>query len=572
MGQRLLGYCSLNHDPAVALLEDGHVRCAIESEKVTRHKREVSMFPEEAIRYALSTAGCAWTDLDAIVTNQNSGPIANAGYVRLLWNMLRAGSLDLGGIATDVLVRLSHDRGVFKRVPDHYVPPIVRVRHHLAHVAGAFLFSPFDSAAVVVVDACGELECTSVYHCEGRSVRKIYSMDLPVDSLGYVYLMATRHLGYGGLGDEYKVMGLAPYGERNASFREFFTELIALRPNGRYRVSARLAGRMLQNGWKFPPAVERRLGPRRRSDQEVTQVHKDFAFELQCRIEEAVVHVVRHVRRTVPARQLCLTGGVAMNSVANGRVLAEGLYSDVFVPPAPHDAGTALGAAAYHHFYRLGGDRPNAPSGAYLARAYSEAALQRELDRCRVAYTRVADPAAAAAELLVRGQIIGWFQGAAEFGPRALGNRSILADPRCASTRDRVNSKIKERESYRPFAPSILASHTASYFQHIRSSPFMSFVDTVRAEHRAAIAAVVHVDGSARPQTVVPEDNRLFYDLIAEFYRLTGVPAVLNTSFNVAGEPIVNTPADAIRCYFGSGLDALVIGPFVLQKQERCAA
>src|SRR6185503_19822169 len=566
MSGLILGYAALNHDPSVALVDDGRVLSAVESEKVTRHKHEVSVFPERAIQFVLAAAGREWGEIDAIATNYGAGPRSNAWYLPALWRRVRARSYDPAGILNCEMLHLSHHRSVFCRLPDDHLPPIIPVSHHRAHMASAFLFSPFESAAVVVIDAYGENECTSVFHCDGRSARRLYSMDLPADSLGLVYMMATRHLGYSMLGDEYKVMGLAPYGSPNQRFRAFFTDLIRLLPDGRYRVRPQLAGRLFANGWKFPATLATLIGPRRRSDEELTDVHRDFAFELQRRIEEAILHVIRHVRRAVPARRLCLAGGVALNSVANGRVLAEGLYDDVYIPPAPHDAGTSLGAAAYHHFYTRGGRRPGPLRDAYLGCAYDDAAIESELRRCGLGFDRTADSARSAAELLVAGQVIGWFQGATEFGPRALGNRSILADPRSVDVRERLNRKVKEREAYRPFAPSILATHCADYFEHVRDSPFMAFVDRVKAGQRGRLGAVVHVDGTARPQTVIRETNPLFYDLIAHFHALTGVPAVLNTSFNVAGEPIVNTPSDAIRCFFASGLDALVIGGFVLHK------
>jgi carbamoyltransferase len=562
----LLGYCSLNHDPAVAVVENGAVLCAIESEKVTRHKHEISVLPEQAIRFALDAAGRRWEDVDAIVTNHDAGPASNLGYAPLLWSAITSRSFDFSGIVNALVIHASHNRRLFRRLPERDIPPIVRVRHHLAHVAGAFLYSPFDSAAVVVIDACGELECTSAYYCHDRSIRALYSMNLPSDSLGFVYMMATQHLGYDMLGDEYKVMGLAPFGEPRRAFQQFFEDLIQLLPKGRYRISPHLFGKLHLTGWKFPPDVERRLGFRRRRGEELRQEHKDFAYALQRRTEEAILHVVRHVRKIAPARHLCLSGGVALNSVANGRLLAEGLYDEIYVPPAPHDAGTSLGAAAFHHFYTLGGERPAPLRHASLARTYDDQTIEQDLVRCGLPFGRCPDPARTAAQLLVAGHVIGWFQGATEFGPRALGNRSILADPRLVDIRDRVNRKVKERESYRPFAPSILASEAGRFFEHVRSSPFMSFVDRVRPERRSELSAVVHIDGTSRPQTVTAAENPLFFELISHFKTLTGVPAVLNTSFNVAGEPIVNTPADAIRCFFASGLDALVMGRFVLHK------
>jgi carbamoyltransferase len=552
----------------VACLRDGRLVAALESEKITRHKHEVSVFPETAMRFILKTGGVTMDDIDAIALNYDARPLANKFYLPQLWRMLRAGSFDLGVVLNNVQLAGSHHHRVFRQLREHRLPKLVHVRHHLAHVASAFPYSPFEEAAVAVIDASGECECTSVYHCAGRKIRRIQSMDLPADSLGYVYMMATRHLGYAMLGDEYKVMGLAAFGQPHQGFRKFFTDLVTLLPQGRYRVDPSLAGRIFDNGWKFAPRVERMLGGRREPGDELTQEHKDFAFELQRRLEEALIHVVRHLHQVTRARFLCMAGGVALNSVANGKLLQESGFEEIFIPPAPHDAGTAVGAATYHHYYELRGQRPEPWRHAYLGAAYDDAFIEHELQRCKQSYERLENPARAAAAMLVSGQVIGWFQGATEFGPRALGNRSILADPRHVDSKERVNQFVKEREGYRPFAPAILAEEASAYFEHLVHSPFMLFVDTVRAERRAQMAAVLNVDCSARPQTVERDVNPLFHELIAQFRELTGVPAVLNTSFNVAGEPIVNTPADAVRCFHGSGLDALVVGPFVVRKHQ----
>jgi carbamoyltransferase len=369
------------------------------------------------------------------------------------------------------------------------------------------------------------------------------------------------------IGDEYKVMGLASFGEGYRPFREFFEQLIVLRPDGGYRVDPKLAGPISLNGCQFPKEVTARLGGRRSESDGFDAVHKSFAYELQRRIEETILHVTRHLRKQTGVAKLCMAGGVALNSVANGKVRESSGFDEVFIPPVPHDAGTSLGAATYLHYYRFLQDRPAPLTHAYLGPSFDDAQIKRELDRCCQRYETLDDPPATAADLLCRGRVIGWFQGATEYGPRALGNRSILADPRRAEMQQRVNALIKERESYRPFAPSVLEDDAARYFPSLPSSPYMLFVVDVSEKARIEIPAVVHVNGTARPHTVSRSTNPRFYALIDAFRERTGVPAVLNTSFNVAGEPIVNTPADAIRCFNGSGLEALVIGSYLLLKQ-----
>uniref|UniRef100_E6QWM3 Putative Carbamoyltransferase n=1 Tax=mine drainage metagenome TaxID=410659 RepID=E6QWM3_9ZZZZ len=566
---RLLGYSGLNHDSAVALLEDGKLVFACESEKIRRAKHEVSPFPDQAVRRLLSVTGLDLGDIDAFAVNYDAGILANWGYLPHLWACLRQRNADLGIIANSFIISASHSRTLIHYTLSGPIPPIRRVRHHLAHLASTFLYSTFDKAAVAVIDASGELDCTTTYRCVGRTIKRLSAMTLPTDSLGSVYMMATRHLGYRLIGDEYKVMGLASFGEADPVFRRFFQELIVLEDEGRYRVNPRLAGRMASSGCQFPEAVANRLGGRHTSGPEVfTEAHKSFARELQRRIEEAILHVIRHLRKVSGCRHLCLAGGVALNSVANGRLKAESGFEDIFVPPAPHDAGTSIGAAAYLHYYEDGLARPEPLNHAYLGQSFSEDAIEAEIRRCGLAVCRLADPAQEAARRLVQGEVIGWFQGASEFGPRALGNRSILADPRTPEMKDQVNRRIKEREGYRPFAPSVLEEAAEAYFPGLGSSPYMLFVVPASDKARAEIPAVVHIDGTARPQIVSAEVNPLYHCLISYFAETTGVPAVLNTSFNVAGEPIVNTPADAIRCFFGSGLDALVMGPFLLEKSR----
>jgi carbamoyltransferase len=564
---KILGYSGFNHDSAVALLDAGKPAFAIESEKVTRHKHEITPFPENAFRHLLRHAGLSPSDIDYLAVNYEPGFWANKGYLPHLYACLKQRNFDWAIIANSVVLAGSHNPIILKYSMGHDLPPILSVRHHLAHLASTFLYSPFEEAAVAIIDASGEIDATSTYLCRGRDIRKLGAMTLPTDSLGAVYMMCTRHLGYRLLGDEYKVMGLASCGESYGPFREFFESLIELLPDGAYRVNPRLAGRIALNGCQFPREVAERLGARREAGSDGFEpIHKSFAFELQRRLEEAILHVTRHLRTRTGVKNLCMAGGVALNSVANGKVLEDSGFDAVFIPPVPHDAGTSLGAATYLHYYRLSQERPAPLRHAYLGPSFDDAQIRRELDRCRQRYVTLADPAATAADLLSEGRVIAWFQGATEYGPRALGNRSILADPRPADMQHRVNALIKERESYRPFAPSVLQDFTAGYFPSLECSPYMLFVVEASEKARKEIPAVVHVNGTARPHTVTKETNPRFFALIDAFRERTGVPAVLNTSFNVAGEPIVNTPVDAIRCFNGSGLEAMIMGCYLLTK------
>jgi carbamoyltransferase len=565
---RILGVGGLNHDPSVALIDGSKIALAIESEKVTRHKHEVSVCPEEAIRLVLRQTGIDLSEVDVMTTNWDARPLANWLYLKQVLRFVRSNCYPWYLLPMFAGIAGSHHKASFLRLQEDRLPPIVPIQHHLAHLGSCYTLSDFEEAAVAIIDGSGEVECTSLYHCRGSSVQKLYSMDLPLDSLGHIYTMATIHLGYRMLGDEYKVMGLAAYGEPRKKFTDFFADLIQLLPEGRYRVNGKLAGNYMASGYKFPLHVRSLIGPPRPADADMTREHEDFAYALQARLEEAVVHVIRHLRKVTGSRNLCLAGGVALNSVANGKIREQVDFENIFIQPAAHDAGTALGAAAYYQYHVLKGDRPDPMTSAYLGPAYGDEHIEAELGRTQARYRRVDDVAGAAAQLIAEGRIIGWFQGAAEFGPRALGARSILADPRQGDMKDRVNKMIKEREGYRPFAPSVLVEEMSTYFDLLTESPYMLMIAKVKPERRAEIPAVVHVDGTARPQSVSRHQNATYYDLISRFRERTGVPVVLNTSFNVAGEPIVLKPADALRCFYGSGLDALVIGSYVLEKGQ----
>jgi carbamoyltransferase len=389
---------------------------------------------------------------------------------------------------------------------------------------------------------------------------------LPFDSLGTVFAMGTQHLGFRMLGDEYKVMALAALGERNQKFDDFFNRLLLLKPNGRYRIDGKVLGDFLSNRYFFPASAHKLIGLPRPSEAPLEQVHYDFARSMQQKIGDIVVHVLRGLQKVSGMKRLCLGGGLALNSVINGRIAQEGIFEEYYVPPAPHDAGTALGAAAYQAFHVLGLERPLPLEHAYHGPSYSTETIRQTLTNAGARFEEVTDPAESAARLLADGAVIGWFQGAAEFGPRALGNRSILADPRCSKNRARVSEIVKGREGFRPLAPSVLEEFMGEYFPDLPPAPFMSYVGVVPEPQAAKIPAAIHFDRTARPQSICRLTNPLFHELVSAFNRITGVPAVINTSFNVSGEPIVLTPNDAIRTFFASALNALVIDRFVVSK------
>jgi carbamoyltransferase len=431
------------------------------------------------------------------------------------------------------------------------------VDHHLAHAISAYGYSGFDEAAVVVMDGRGAWEATSIWH--GRNGRLEHVLTIPFpDSVGHFYSEFTEFLGFLRNSDEWKVMGLAPYGQRGVDLSAFI-ELKTMP----YRVNT---GSLSGNGSASLSRVAPFLGAPRMPESEIEDRHKNIAYAVQDACEIAMMNVVRMAIEKTRCRNICLAGGVALNSKANGKILASGLVDKFFVPPAASDDGVALGAALAPYLDD-NGRLPNKPiRHGYWGPSFSDEAIESTLRTYKLKYARLADPASSAAELLSLGKILGWFQGRMEFGPRALGSRSILADPRDPEMNTKVNNAVKFREWWRPFAPSLKKEAAGDYLESATDSPFMIVTALVRPEKRSVIPSVTHVDGSARPQTVEKEINPLYWRLIDEFGKRTGVPVIMNTSFNLRGEAIVHAPTDAFRTFFSSGMDALVIGSFLVEK------
>jgi carbamoyltransferase len=428
------------------------------------------------------------------------------------------------------------------------------VDHHLAHAASAFLASPFEHAAVLTLDGRGEVATTAYFHGCGNRLRRLGEVRMP-HSLGILYEEVTAYLGFLHSTDEYKVMALASFGE--PVYVETFRQIVRPGADGAYTVA--------------PPRLVERFGPARQRGEPLAQRHFDLARSLQVVLEETVLHLVNWLHETTGGRDLCLAGGVALNCVMNARIRDDGPFDHVWVQPAAGDAGTALGAALWVDAHERGDDeRHYRMDHAYLGPSYDEAAVRSFLAWSRLPFRRLNDLAGEAAALLAQGRIIGWFQGRMEFGPRALGARSILASPVDPGMQARLN-EIKDREDFRPVAPVVLAEAAADWFVGAGESPFMLFVHDVRPERAERIPAVRHVDGTARIQTIARAQHPLYYDLLRAFACRSGVPVLVNTSFNTRGEPIVCTPRDAVECFWTSPLDALVIGPFLLEKPGSAA-
>jgi len=431
------------------------------------------------------------------------------------------------------------------------------VDHHFAHAISAYAYSGFEDAAVVVMDGRGAWEATSIWRGHDGRLEPVLTIPFP-DSVGYFYSEFTEFLGFHRNSDEWKVMGLAPYGRPGVDLTAFI-DLQAMP----YRVHAK---QLVANGAGPFARMAALLGPPRAAESEIEDRHKNIAYAVQEACEAAMMNVVRMAIAKTQCRNVCLAGGVALNSKANGKIVASGLVEKFFVQPAAADDGVALGAVLAPCLDD-NGKLPHQPMRhGYWGPSFEDQAIESALRTYKLRYTGLPDPASTAAEMLSQGKILGWFQGRMEFGPRALGSRSILADPRDPEMNTKVNNAVKFREWWRPFAPSLKKEAAGDYLESATDSPFMILTAQVRPEKRSVIPSVTHVDGSARPQTVEKEINPLYWRLLDEFEKRTGVPVIMNTSFNLRGEAIVHTPTDAIRTFFSSGMDALVIGSFLVEK------
>lgn len=552
----VLGVNCFSHDTAACLLVDGEVVAFVEEERINREVH-TKRFPHQAISSCLRQGGIDLGDVEVVTFAHRPTVDFSRGASDAL---RRAAPKRLAGQAF-VDARLAAKVQLFRRTWG-YRGPVVHVGHHVAHAAASFFASPFERAAVLTLDRGGDFLSTTTSLGEDRDMTVLSEIANP-DSLGEVYTALTQFLGFYP-NDEGKVMGLAPYG--TTKFVEELKDLLTLRPGGRFSVNLEWFSYQ-RDGSPVSKRFEERFGEPRAPESEITDRDKDLAFALQDLVEEAALHIARSLRRASPTPNLCLSGGLALNSVMNARLLAEAGFEDVYIQPAAGDAGNALGAALWVWHVRLGRGRSWQMTHAFYGESWDDRAYVAALRRAGVPFCQVAHPAAEAARRLADGKVVGWFQGRAEAGPRALGARSILADPRRAEMRDLVNERVKRREWFRPFAPAVLAEHGGEYFERYCPSPFMLLVLPVRPDRRDVIPAVSHVDGTARVQSVTPEENPAFYDLVKQFGQITGVPVVLNTSFNLRGEPMVHRPGEAVADFLRSDMDSLVLGHYVADKE-----
>jgi carbamoyltransferase len=573
---RILGINTYHGDASAVLLVEGILKAAAEEERFTRIKHDTS-FPRNANRYCLEEAGVAPEDLGHIALSRN--PLAKLRKRIAFAVGSRAGRRMAPSRTANIrrILRAKATLAEGLEIPERRIRARIHfVEHHLAHLASSFYVSPFDRAAVLSLDGFGDMVSAMWGVGEGSRLRILGEVAFP-HSLGVYYTALTQYLGFPNYGDEYKVMGLSSYGQ--PAYLDEMKRMV--RSNGlgydldldyfrhhRDGASMTWAGGPPELGPLWGRGMVDRLGPPRTDrDEPLEDRHRDIACSMQRRLEEVVLEMLRKLHARTGADALCLAGGVALNCVVNGMIFEQTPFTDLFIQPAANDAGTSLGAAYYVYHHKLGHPRSFVMDHAYLGPEFSPNRCRRALEDAGVTYRVLPreQVIASTADALASGGIVGWYQGRMEFGPRALGNRSILADPRRPEMKDVLNARIKHREPFRPFAPSILEEATGEYFEQDYPSPYMLLTYRVRPEKREVIPAPTHVDGTGRLQTVRQDQNPIYYDLIKAFEARTGVPVLLNTSFN-ENEPICCTPEEAVDTFVRTRMDVLVLGDLYAEK------
>lgn len=593
----ILGISAYYHDSAAALVKDGGVVAAAQEERFSRKKHD-SRFPLHAINYVLDEAGISLDEVEYVAYYDK--PFLK--FERLIETYLAVAPKGFSSFVKAMPVWLSEKLFLkdvlakeLKSIEESFsAEKIMFSEHHLSHAASAFYPSPFEKAVVLTIDGVGEWATTTVAIGDGKKLDIVKEIHFP-HSLGLLYSAFTYYLGFKVNSGEYKVMGLAPYGE--PKYRDkILNHIIDVKDDGSFRLDQSyfnyISGLTMTNK-KFADL----FGCERRNPEidELTQFHMDMAASIQVVLEDVVIKMVRSLSDEFDIPNLCLAGGVALNCVANGKVLRDGSFSNIWIQPAAGDAGGALGAALGAWYLEMGNDRTVMPGdgmqGAYLGPSYTDEDSKRELDALGAVYKQLSyqDMIQMTAGLIQEGNVIGWFQGRMEFGPRALGSRSIIADSRSVEMQKKLNLKIKYRESFRPFAPSVLKDDAVDWFDLDSESPYMLLVANIQDDKkldvtgqdefvkgieklkikRSVVPAITHVDYSARVQTVDGKYNPAYYDLINVFKSLTGCPVIVNTSFNIRGEPVVCSPTDAFNCFMGTDMDCLVIGNLMLRKTDQ---
>jgi len=562
----ILGINFYYHDSTACIVSDGRLVVAIEEERITR-KKHTTDFPVHAIGKCLEVAGLTPADIDYVAVSVDPTLCMGKKVIYCLRHLRRSRQF----IWNEVLIRLCWKRLQFSRwyrtfFKEGRKPPVHYVSHHISHVVGTFLISPYESAALLAVDGSGEWATTFMGTAKGSSFT-CYRQDYFPMSLGSVYEAATQFCGFIPNYDEGKTMGLAPLGDPK-KYIETVSRIFWINDDLSIGVDLSYFKFQYYAAVRYSPKFVEVFGSARNKDKRVPieQHHLDVAAAFQLHLEECMLKLARGLHKKTGEDYLVISGGVALNSVANGRIVRESGFKDIYLMPAAGDNGTAIGAAYYIYNCLLKNKRGFVHLDPFVGTSYNNKDFEKIIKSCKLSATYYDNIEEKTAEMLHTGKIVGWFQGAMEIGPRSLGNRSILANPTHKCMKDKVNAEVKHREAFRPFAPSCPMEDVPKYFEQQVADPFMLKVCNVLPDKRDIVPAITHVDGTARLQTIHADTNIRFHTLLKEFEKLCGVPVLLNTSFNVMGEPIVESPYDAVRCFFTTGLDALVLGNYIIEK------
>lgn len=574
----ILGINAYHADSSAAIFVDGKLIAATEEERFTRVKHWAG-FPAKAIAFCLKEAGITLEELDHIAIGRDpkaklknkmaflaKNPLANVGMV-----------MDRIKNAKSVASLEDEFEKAFGVSADLIKPKIHQVEHHRSHLASAFFASPFEEAAILSIDGSGDFTTTMIATGKGNHIEVIDSVDFPV-SAGLFYTAFTQYLGFPHYGDEYKVMGLAPYGE--PKYVDEIKQILKFTDDGLFdwdskyftpatKIKLDYENNIPTVSQLYTDKIEKLFGPARKKGEELTQKHKDLASSVQRACEDLIMHILNSLQKRTGLKNVCIAGGVAQNSVANGKILTQTGFEKVYIPSAGHDAGISMGSALYVHNQVLEQPRAEAIYTAYTGSKFSNDEIEEYLKGRGIKYTRYNNDEELYDKItdkLLEPGVVGWFSGRAEFGPRALGARSIIADPRNDKAKELLNSKIKRRESFRPFAPSILKEYVPEYFTKVEDVPFMEKVLPIKPEKYEEIPAVTHVDGTGRLQTVMKDVSPRYYSLIENFRKKTGTPILLNTSFN-ENEPIVNSPEEALNCFLRTDMDMLVLENIIVEEK-----
>lgn len=570
----ILGISCFYHDAAACLIKDGQLVAAAEEERFTRKKHD-SSFPENAIKYCLKEGDISIKDIDYICFYEK--PFLK--FERLLYQHIQMFPKSLPTFVKSLPAWINEKLRVPKIIKKKigYKGSVIFVDHHMAHAASSFLVSPFDEAAILTVDGVGEWTTTALGVGKGNDIVLLKDIRFP-NSLGLLYSAITAYLGFSVNNSEYKVMGLSPYGDMNPKTNKYYAklkEVMDIKEDGSYQFDMSYFVYHYKASMPSKKLCQLLEGPTRKAESPLTQRHKDIAAALQLVLEEIMTKMLNHLYNLTKMDNVVLAGGVALNSVYNGKILHNTPFKNVWIQPNATDGGTSIGAAYYCYNVILGHERNFVFNSAYLGPSFTDEQIQSYLNQRKIKYNifkNEAELIKKTAKLIYDDQVVGWFQGRMEWGPRALGTRSILSNPCNTQMQEILNQKVKHREKFRPFAPVVCEDDALDYFECDKPIPeptdYMLMVYPVKKQFRQKIPAVTHVDGSGRLQSIRKNQNPLYFNLIKEFRKLSGTPILINTSFNIRGEPIVCNPHDAYKCMMGTGIDYLVMGKYLIKRED----